>query len=276
MGDDESIQNTPQDEDFESESDVEVNRKSANSRKFSAYSKTSVEDPLLTRRASGRSGTSGMRVEARKSQKLYVVSEDITFVMAGFTTSRIGFAVYLGLCICTLGLAYLALRWLPRWKVNIVGTPAALRECSWLVIEVRSPHRAKRKRRMAKVHQNQWGEMSVHNLSRVPRAQVTATLFGSKLDGLISSDYDDDDELREVTFLEYRYLRFWFCPWKDKFVMCNDWTDPNWQDIKAMRRGLESDEWAKREVVFGRNQIDIEEKSIPTLMVEEVCVLRLF
>ena len=260
-------------EDIEAEIDLESTRKRAQPRKYSAYSRSSLEDPLLYRRASAKSGTSGLRIDARKSQKIYVVSEDLTFVMAGFTTSRIGFAIYISLCISSFGLAYLALRWLPRWKVNLVGKPTALRECDWLVIEVSPPRRSSRSGRPAKSHQSQWGEMSVHRLSRVPRSHVTATLFATQSDGLPTSEYydDDDDDRRDIIFLEYRYLRFWFCTGKDKFLMCDDWTDPEWRDIKAMRRGLKSDEWAKREAVFGKNQISIDEKSIPALLVEEVC-----
>ena len=53
-------------------------------------------------------------------------------------------------------------------------------------------------------------------------------------------------------------------------MLCSDWKDPHWTDVKAVRAGLSSDERYKREQVFGKNQIDIQQKSIPQLLVDEV------
>jgi cation-transporting ATPase 13A3/4/5 len=120
-------ESTPSDVDLESGERPTVRRKS------SAYSRTSLEDPLLQHRESissekGRSG--------RTSQKVYIITEDLTIVVAGFTTSTFGILVYFAFCACTLGLGYLLLRWLPRWRVRMIGCPSALGHCSWVVIEV--------------------------------------------------------------------------------------------------------------------------------------------
>ena len=105
-------------------------------RKSSGYSRFSVEDPLLHRRDSMASDSSIFGKGDHVSQKTYIVTEDMTIVIAGFRTSPIGYACYLLLCFSTLGIAYLLLRWLPRWKVRLVGKQAALKDCSWVVIEV--------------------------------------------------------------------------------------------------------------------------------------------
>jgi cation-transporting P-type ATPase 13A2 len=57
---------------------------------------------------------------------------------------------------------------------------------------------------------------------------------------------------------------------KDKFVLFSGWRDPNWTDVRAIRSGLDSDEKSVREVVFGRNLIDIQQKSVVQLLVDEV------
>lgn len=106
-------------------------------RKSSGYSKMSVEDPLLSRRDSTRTDISGFRQGGRTSQKIYVVTEDLTIVVAGFTTRSIGFVLYVILSTLTLGLGYLILRWIPRLRVRLIGSAVPLRECSWVVIEVR-------------------------------------------------------------------------------------------------------------------------------------------
>jgi hypothetical protein len=65
-------------------------------------------------------------------------------------------------------------------------------------------------------------------------------------------------------------MRFCFHPLKDKFVLINGWKDPTWTDVKTVRAGIDGDEKEKRELVFGKNLIDIQEKSIPQLLVDEV------
>lgn len=112
--------------------------KSPRRRKSSAFSRLSVEDPLLRRHDSSKTDTSGYAIEGRTNQKIYITTEDLTVVFAGFKTSLIGFTLYMLLCIVSLGLGYLIFRWLPRWKVWLTGTVKPLRECTWVVIEVRS------------------------------------------------------------------------------------------------------------------------------------------
>ena len=116
--------------------DLESGPTSPKRRKSSGFSRLSVEDPLLQRYDSARTDVSGSGRNGRITQKIYIVTEDLTVVFAGFSTSALGFSVYLCLCLVSLGLGYLLLRWLPTWKVRLVGSPKPLKECSWVVIEV--------------------------------------------------------------------------------------------------------------------------------------------
>lgn len=103
-------------------------------RRSSTQSRSSVHARLL-RTDSARTDASG-RVHGRVSQKLHIVSEDLTIVIAGFRTGSVGYLAYILLCVSTLGLAYLLLRWLPKWQVKLIGEPCPLRECHWAVLEV--------------------------------------------------------------------------------------------------------------------------------------------
>lgn len=85
---------------------------------------------------------------------------------------------------------------------------------------------------------------------------------------------EDDPVMLTIRFLDYRYIRFCFHPLKDKFMLCSDWKDSNWIDVRSIRAGLDSDERHRREQVFGKNQIDIKQKSIPQLLVDEVSSLQ--
>lgn len=103
-------------------------------RRSSTLSRTSTRAHLLRHDSVPSVGST--RTTKRLSQKTYLVNEDLTMVVAGFETSRIGYAAYLTLCILTLGIGYLLFRWLPRWYIAVVGTPCPLGDCRWVVIEV--------------------------------------------------------------------------------------------------------------------------------------------
>lgn len=104
-------------------------------RSSSGYSNTSVHDRLL-RNDSARTDGSRFDLGHRTNHKIYIVSEDLTIVVAGFRTSTLGNALYATICVLSAGLGYLLLRWLPRLQVRLTGKPSSLRDCSWVVLEV--------------------------------------------------------------------------------------------------------------------------------------------
>jgi cation-transporting ATPase 13A2 len=75
--------------------------------------------------------------------------------------------------------------------------------------------------------------------------------------------------------LDHRYMRFFYHPLKDKFVLCGSWKDPAWSDVKTIRAGIDGDEKENRELVFGKNVIEIKQKTIPQLLVDEVARISL-
>ncbi|KAI1827536.1 hypothetical protein F4861DRAFT_536103 [Xylaria intraflava] len=220
-------------------------------RRSSVHSRASVHARLLPSE-SVRTDMSS-RAHGRVSQKLHIVSEDLTIVIAGFRTSGLGYVTYILLCLSTLGLAYLLLRWLPKWQVRLVGEPCPLRECQWVVLE------------------NQWGEMSILNVKRQPYDRPLSTVFGApeKVFAQLLED-DGDFIIGQLQTLDYRYVRFFFHPVKDKFVVCNGWKDPTWTNVRALRTGVDGDQRDERARVFGANIIDIEQKSTYQLLVDEV------
>lgn len=87
---------------------------------------------------------------------------------------------------------------------------------------------------------------------------------------MLSYDEDDDPVIEHLRILDYRYMRFCYHPLKDKFILSNSWKDPAWTDVKSIRAGIDGDEKENRELVFGKNLIDITQKTIPQLLVDEV------
>ncbi|KAJ5033498.1 uncharacterized protein L3040_008613 [Drepanopeziza brunnea f. sp. 'multigermtubi'] len=197
-----------------------------------AHSRSSLHDRLL-RSDSARTDGSDLGKGYRISQKVYIVTEDLTIVVAGFRTSTVGFAIYATICILTFGIGYLLLRWLPRW-------------------------------------QNQWGEFVVQDVESKEYGRPLSTIFSDPLSKyVISYDEDDDPIIENLRMLDYRYMRFSFNPLKDRFMLCNSWKDPAWTDVKAIRAGIDGDEKESRELVFGKNLIEIKQKTIPQLLMDE-------
>lgn len=240
-----------EDEDLES-GNGNTNGRRRKSSTYSTRSRRSVDAPLLRRGSSSSTQASGHWRGGRSTQKIYIATEDLTIVVAGFRTSMLGYALYLLLCVLTAGLGYLIFRWLPGWRIKIVGKASPLRECDWVVVE------------------NQWGEMAVQNIGKQTYGQSLSSVFGMvEKGGYRDYDEDDDPVIKDLRTLDYRYIRFCYHPVRDKFVLGNTWKDPAWTDVRAIRDGLDNEDKGHREQVFGKNLIDIEEKSTSQLLVDE-------
>ncbi|KAM4055966.1 p5-type ATPase cation transporter [Hirsutella rhossiliensis] len=217
----------------------------------SAQSHISARAGLL-RRDSTATAASSRHQAGRNSQKVYMTNEDLTIAIAGFRTGLVGYTAYILLCILSCGVAFLLFRWLPRWYVGVVGQPWPLKDCDWVVIE------------------NQWGELAVVSVKSQLYGRPVSTVFGLP-EKMFSYGLDDENDplMDNLRMLDYRYVRLCFHPLKDKFVLSTGWKDPEWTDVRLVRCGLDSDEKAIREVVFGSNLIDIEARSSGQILVDE-------
>lgn len=174
----ESLNGDLQYEHYDSDNLESGRRPAGNRRKSSGYSRHSAQadEPLLLRRTSSSSSTrSGRHANGRHNQKIYILTEDLTIVVAGFTTSWIGFSIYIIFCVMTGGLGYLLLRWLPRWRIGLVGKSAPLREAAWVVIE------------------NQWGEVATQDIVQVPYGRSLSSVFGTHEKAILRDYHEDDD-----------------------------------------------------------------------------------
>lgn len=112
--------------------------------------------------------------------------------------------------------------------------------------------------------------MIVQNIIGHDYGQSMSTVFGSQEKRrFVEYDEDDDPVIDDLRLLDYRYIRFCFHPVKDKFVICNSWKDPAWTNLEAIRGGIDAEEKENRERIFGKNVIDIEQKSIGALLMDE-------
>ncbi|KAE8132187.1 hypothetical protein BDV38DRAFT_261945 [Aspergillus pseudotamarii] len=213
-------------------------------------SRCSAEDPLLPgRHISVSSYAQDRRFDSRLNQKIYIESEDLTLVIAGFSTKISGLVLYSLLCVLSLGFAYLVFRWFPRWRVRLTGKPTALRTCQWVAIE------------------DQWNQFSV--------CQVRSQAYGRPLSSVFADpnshtfDEENDPTISFLRYIDYRYLRFFYHPLEDKFCLISGWKDPLWTNAKVMRSGLDADDRDSREQIFGKNLLDIQQKSLFQLLMDE-------
>jgi cation-transporting P-type ATPase 13A2 len=259
------------DEDALNHDDLENGQGGPQHRKSSSkYRNNSVAEPLLRRSDTARSDTQKHEEGGSFSQKLYIEAEDLTIVAAGFQTSRLGFLLYILISVLTAGIGWLVLHWFGRWRIRLVGKASPLRTCSWVVVEVRyGPERKHGKK--AKKFQNQWGEFTVHQVASEEYGYPLSSIFTApskeKMNG---HRYDEDAEVAMLRYVDYRYMRLLYHPLEDKFVLNNDWWDPQWTSVKALREGLDAEEREPREQVFGKNLIEIQQKTIPQLLLDEV------
>lgn len=246
VDDDEDEDSSSADRDYNAAADDYLLR-----RRSSTASRSSVRAHLL-RRDSTATATSN-RGLGRTSQKLYMKNEDLTIAIAGFKTNRLGYALYVLLSIFTCGIGYLLFRWLPKWYVTVVGRPCSLHNCDWVVIE------------------NEWAEMVILPVKVQDYGRPISSVFGQS-EKLFADGFDEemDPLINDLRTLDYRYVRICFHPLKDKFVLSSGWKDPEWTDVRLLRSGLDSDEKSIREILFGNNLIDIEQKPTSQLLVDEV------
>jgi cation-transporting P-type ATPase 13A2 len=113
--------------------------------------------------------------------------------------------------------------------------------------------------------------MAMVDVDRKPYGRPLSTVFAPGPKGeTYETDEESDPLLAELRIINYRYVQLFFHPIEDGFVLFSGWKDSAWTDVRSVRYGLGSEERHFRDLVFGANLIDIEQKSIPKLLVDEV------
>lgn len=116
--------------------------------------------------------------------------------------------------------------------------------------------------------QDQWNQFATYEVSSQIYGRPISTVFADPQCYLY--DEDNDPAISSLRYFDYRYLRFFYHPLQDKFCLLNGWKDPGWENVKVMRGGLDADDRDSREQIFGSNIVDIKQKSVPQLLIDEV------
>lgn len=195
-------------------------------------------------------------------QRYYLAEEDLVIGIAGYSYSSWKKGLYYLLCIFTLGLAYVFLRWFPKYRIRLIGKKCPLGKADWIIIE------------------NEFGELSTVWISKFrfnERFSDFLTLIEDQEinDGTFSRFGEEGNKQVNpiVPFIhsfEYRYIKFFYSPLEDIFRTNSNWYDIHWSDIKSLKEGNSQNAHELRQMIFGPNDIDIQEKTMVQLLMDEV------
>ncbi|TDL26307.1 Ca-transporting ATPase [Rickenella mellea] len=190
-------------------------------------------------------------------QTIFLADEDISVRFIGYETMywrqwawRVG-------CITTFGVLGLFGHWLPRIWLRWVAQEKAFADPRTNFIVVETPYR----------------DIAIFPTKTLDYPYNITTAFSSTPRIPLSrsaSIASAHDKLVILKVLDYRYARFAVDPRTGLFAVVRDWRDSSWATVSSVQNGLAEATRQQRLKLFGSNIINIETKSIPALLVDEI------
>ncbi|TPX45622.1 hypothetical protein SeMB42_g01692 [Synchytrium endobioticum] len=197
---------------------------------------------------------------------------ETNLTMIAYQSSPIRICAYTAASCMTLGAGFLFGRWFPKWKLRLTSTICSLDRGQVILIE------------------NSWGEEDAIFIKEIPWngplsdafpatappapssspfaliSPLSAFTNGGSGAGPLSTAYTES-----LRIFDYRHWRFVYNPVFGQYECIANWTDPAWSSSDHVLRGLCGDAFVKRrQLLFGRNVVDIEEPSWIKLLFDEV------
>ncbi|KAJ2779083.1 hypothetical protein H4R18_004211 [Coemansia javaensis] len=186
------------------------------------------------------------------SQRIYLEEEGVAIDVRGMSHSAAGLWLYRLLGALSLGALPLLCRWVPRWRIWWTMRAARLGDAEFAVAT------------------DEFGLVSVERIERRPYGGTLESAFGS-LTRKGPLCRHNDDALRTLAMFAHRYYRFVYHPYLERFLPTACWMDSAWTRAPAsIRAGLSSRAQAQRAAIFGANSMDIAERPVGRLLVDEV------
>ncbi|KAK6204356.1 cation translocating P-type ATPase [Scheffersomyces amazonensis] len=198
-------------------------------------------------------------------QRYYLAEEDLVIGIAGYSNCLWKRVVYYVICILTLGIGYLVLRWFPKYRVNLMGNRSPLGISDWCVIE------------------NEFGELQIVHIEKSRLNEPLSSFLTLNpvrdQEGEGEADREGEGELPSkendpiiplIQSFTYRYLKFFYDPVEDMFRTNSNWYDLRWLNVKNTKDGVSQSLQERRLDIFDENSIEILSKSVVQLLVDEV------
>ncbi|KAI9461293.1 P-type ATPase [Lactarius psammicola] len=199
---------------------------------------------------------------APSRQTIYLVDEDVTLRFVGYEVLRWHSWAWRSACILSLGTLALLGHWFPKLWLRWVAREKAFKELfnGFIVIETT------------------FSDISFFPVRRIPYPYRASTVFASisaptKANGNgngTSSVNAEDSLLGSLLLIDYRYAKFALDPNNGLFSAVKDWRDHGWTGIGSVKNGLEGPVRHQRLTLFGPNVVEVEGKSIISLLLDEV------
>ncbi|KAG5519875.1 hypothetical protein PMAC_000152 [Pneumocystis sp. 'macacae'] len=186
-------------------------------------------------------------------QEIKLDDDDDYITISGFTINKPYQFLYYLLSIITGGFAYLIFLWVPQWKVSFILKPSPLGMCDWIVV-------------------NKYGEIDVLKVKKEDHGELVYTIYEGFQNSYNNLQIkNESSEITPLIYIDYRYLRFIYYPQEQKFIPTYAWKDPLFMlSIEDISKGLSTRVRNNREIIFGKNVMDIQEKSIIRLLMDEI------
>lgn len=123
------------------------------------------------------------------------------------------------------------------------------------------------------VIENEFGELQIVNIDSHrlnERLSSFLTLVSSEEQGEEIPSKERDPIIPVVRSFCYRYIKFFYNPVEDIYRSNTNWYDLHWLNVKNTKDGVSQSLQEQRLELFDKNSIEVEEKSIMQLLVDEV------
>ncbi|KAH7925940.1 hypothetical protein BV22DRAFT_1112020 [Leucogyrophana mollusca] len=202
-------------------------------------------------------------------QVIYIADEDSSIRFVGYEVVIWRQLLWRFCCFVTLGLLGLLGHWFPRLWLRWVVYEKAFKHLKHGFVVVESAHR----------------DITLFPVKRLKYPYSRSTVFptvspepngrpGLLRRGSTSSppkpNGDIVDMLQDLHIVDYRYSRFALDVQTGYFCMIRDWRDPYWTGLHSVHNGLSQPIRQQRLTLFGPNLVDIEGKSVMSLLIDEI------
>ncbi|EIW82801.1 Ca-transporting ATPase [Coniophora puteana RWD-64-598 SS2] len=206
-------------------------------------------------------------------QVVYVADEDHTIRFVGYEIVRWRQYLWWALCVCSAGILGLLGHWFPRTWLRWVVKERGFKDLKHGFVVIESAHRditLFRIKRLAYPYRRSTVFPYKSSGNGGPSRRASSSSLARVMMNGHAGGNANDEVLRDLLVVDYRYSRFALDPQTGLFSAIRDWRDPSWTGIPSVQNGVPQPVREQRVTLFGLNVIDIEGKSVPSLLINEV------
>ncbi|KLO18416.1 Ca-transporting ATPase [Schizopora paradoxa] len=188
-------------------------------------------------------------------QTILLKDEDMNIRFIGYEINILRQWLWRIACVLSFGVLSLLSHWFPRLWLRSVLFEKAFKDIKQGYIVVETPY----------------GDISLFALQSTEYPYPYSTVFQSKANGSESvTNGKAQETLSYLKVVNYRYMKYALNPESGLFEPVSDWRDTSWTSVPSVQSGANNTTRRQRLALFGPNAIDIEGKSVVSLLVDEI------